>query len=97
RPAKRHIPTRVGVPGVFSDGPGLYFGVGLGVGLLAGFGWGWHHWGFDWHHGGPLHDHMPFVAHGPPSPITATSRIPGVRSTVAPIACRRRTLKSPIV
>jgi hypothetical protein len=39
-------------PGLFLDGPGIAFGLGFGVGLFAGFGWGWHGWGYDWHHGG---------------------------------------------
>src|ERR1700687_1213243 len=38
-------------PGLFLDGPGIAFGLGFGVGLFGGFGWGWHHWGYDWHHG----------------------------------------------
>ena len=36
-------------PGIWYGGPYLSFGVGYGVGFLAGFGWGWPHWGFDWH------------------------------------------------
>src|SRR5271167_19889 len=39
-------------PGLFWDGPGVYWGLGFGVGLFAGFGWGWNSWGFDWHGGG---------------------------------------------
>jgi hypothetical protein len=27
-------------PGLFWDGPGIYFGLGFGVGLFAAFGWG---------------------------------------------------------
>jgi hypothetical protein len=58
-------PGWVGVPGIFYDGPDLYFGLGIGVGLLAGAGWGWHHWGVDWHDRRMLHDHVPYVSHGP--------------------------------
>jgi uncharacterized membrane protein YgcG len=36
-------------PGIWYGGPYLSFGIGYGVGFLAGFGWGWPHWGFDWH------------------------------------------------
>ncbi len=45
-------PGWVGVPGVWYDGPGLYFGVGFGLGPFWGFGWGWPAWGFDWWGGG---------------------------------------------
>lgn len=40
-------PGWVGVPGVYFDGPGVYFGLGIGIGYLSGFGWGWHHWDAD--------------------------------------------------
>ncbi|HEV7574874.1 MAG TPA: DUF3300 domain-containing protein [Caldimonas sp.] len=58
-------PGWVGVPGVFYGGPDLYFGWGLGIGVLAGAAWGWHHWGFDWHDHRMLHDHSPFITRGP--------------------------------
>jgi hypothetical protein len=58
-------PGWVGVPGIFYDGPDLYFGFGFGVGLLAGSAWGWGHWGVDWHDRRALHDHVPYVSHGP--------------------------------
>ena len=45
-------PGWVGVSGVWYDGPGLYFGVGFGLGPFWGFGWGWPAWGFDWWGGG---------------------------------------------
>ena len=32
------------VPGIFYDGPGLFFGDGFGIGFFGGFGWGWNHW-----------------------------------------------------
>ena len=36
-------------PGLFIRGPGITFGLGFGVAPFIGFGWGWHHWGYDWH------------------------------------------------
>jgi hypothetical protein len=51
-------------PGLFLDGPGIAFGLGFGVGLFAGFGWGWHNWGFDWHRGGRvIYNHNTFISH----------------------------------
>jgi hypothetical protein len=58
-------PGWVGVPGVFLDAPGVYFGLGIGIGYFAGFGWGWHHWGADWHHHWVWHNHQPYVSHSP--------------------------------
>jgi len=53
-------PGWVAVPGIYYAGPGLYWGLGFDVGLFAGFGWGWHHWGFDWHHRALVHDRAPW-------------------------------------
>jgi uncharacterized membrane protein YgcG len=51
-------------PGLFLDGPGIEFGLGFGVGLFGGFGWGWHHWGYDWHHGGRInYNHNTYISH----------------------------------
>jgi hypothetical protein len=51
-------------PGLFWDGPGIYFGLGFGVGLFGGFGWGWHNWGFDWHHRGRVvYNHNTYISH----------------------------------
>jgi hypothetical protein len=47
-------------PDLFLDEPGIVFG--LGVGVLAGFGWGWHHWGADWHHDRLTFNHGAYVA-----------------------------------
>ena len=44
-------------PGIWYDGPSLFFGGGFGIGFFGGYGWGWHHWGFDWHHHYAVHDH----------------------------------------
>jgi hypothetical protein len=51
------------VPGVFYDGPGLFFGVGFGIGFFGGFGWGWNNWGWDWHGHGMLYDHHDYASH----------------------------------
>ena len=52
-------------PGLFLDGPGITFGLGFGVGLFGGFGWGWHHWGYDWRHEGGrvVHNHNTYISH----------------------------------
>ena len=44
-------------PGIWYDGPSLFFGGGFGIGFVGGYGWGWRHWGFDWHHHYAVHDH----------------------------------------
>jgi uncharacterized membrane protein YgcG len=51
------------LPGLYLDGPGLLFGAALGIGLFAGVGWGWHHWGADWHDHRLMHDHAAWVPH----------------------------------
>jgi hypothetical protein len=51
-------------PGLYPYGPGIAFGLGyVGVGLFAGYGWGWNHWGCDWHGGGAVFNHQSFVSH----------------------------------
>ena len=42
-------PGWVESPGLWWDGPGLYFGLGFGMGPWWGFGWGWPFWGIDWY------------------------------------------------
>jgi len=42
-------------PGIWYGGPYLSFGIGFGIGFFGGFGWGWHHWGFDWHNHYPTY------------------------------------------
>ena len=44
-------------PGIWYDGPSLFFGVGFGIGFFGGYGWGWHQWGFDWHNHYAVFDH----------------------------------------
>jgi Protein of unknown function (DUF3300) len=58
-------PGWIGVPGVFYGGPGVYFGLGIGIGLFGGFAWGWHHWDPDWHHHHVMFNHQPFVSRSP--------------------------------
>jgi hypothetical protein len=50
-------------PGIWFDGPYLSFGVGFGIGFFGGFGWGWHHWGFDWHDRSIIYNHNTYVSH----------------------------------
>jgi uncharacterized membrane protein YgcG len=51
-------------PGLFLDGPGIAFGLGFGVGLFGGFGWGWHNWGYDWRHDGRVvYNHNTYISH----------------------------------
>ena len=50
-------------PGLFWDGPGIYFGLGFGVGLFAGYGWGWNNWGFDFRGGGRVvYNHNTYIS-----------------------------------
>ena len=58
-------PGWVGVPGVFYDGPDLYFGAGIGIGLFGGFAWGLHEWGLDWHGRRTIYHHAPYVSRSP--------------------------------
>ena len=44
-------------PGIWYEGPYLSFGVGFGIGYFGGYGWGWHHWGFDWHDHYAVYNH----------------------------------------
>jgi hypothetical protein len=56
-------PGWVAVPGIYYAGPNLYFDMGFGVGLFAGFGWAWHDWGFDWHDRRTIYNHAPYISH----------------------------------
>jgi len=58
-------PGWVAVPGVYYSGPGIYWGLGFGIGLYAAYGWGWHHWAFDWRRHALLHDRAPWFSHSP--------------------------------
>jgi uncharacterized membrane protein YgcG len=44
-------------PGIWYDGPYLFFGAGFGIGFFGGYGWGWGHWGFDWHNRYAVYNH----------------------------------------
>ena len=51
------------VPGIFYDGPGLFFGAGFGIGFFGGFGWGWNHWGWDWRGHRMIYNHNTYISH----------------------------------
>jgi len=51
------------VPGIFYDGPGLFWGAGFGIGFFGGFGWGWNNWGWDWRGHRMLYDHNDYISH----------------------------------
>jgi hypothetical protein len=44
-------------PGIWYDGPVIFFGDGFGLGFYRSYRWGWHHWGCDWHHHYAAYDH----------------------------------------
>ena len=44
-------------PGIWYDGPYVWWGVGFEIGWFGGWGWGWGHWGCDWHHHWATYDH----------------------------------------
>jgi hypothetical protein len=54
-----------GWTGVVDYAPGVYFGVGVGIGFLAGFDWGWRHWDADWHGRSVWFHHHPYFSHSP--------------------------------
>jgi hypothetical protein len=56
-------PGWVPVPGIFYDGPAIYFGAGFGIGYFGGFGWGWNHLGCDWHDHRVIYDHNTYISH----------------------------------
>jgi hypothetical protein len=49
-------------PGIWYGGAHPSFGVGFGIGLYEGYGWGWHHWGSDWHNRAVIHDHSRYYS-----------------------------------
>jgi len=50
-------------PGLYAPGPGIGFGLGFGFGFIAGFAWGWHHWGCDWGHRTVIYNHTTYISH----------------------------------
>jgi len=58
-------PGWVDVPGVWWDGPGLYFGIGFGLGPWLPYGWGWGGWGLDWYNHGIFFHGAPYWGGGP--------------------------------
>lgn len=50
-------------PGLYVATPGVFFGLGFGLGFFGGVGWGWHHWGCDWGHRAVIINHTTFVSH----------------------------------
>ena len=58
-------PGWVGVPGAVYYGPGIDFGLGIGIGFFGNFGWGWHHWGADWRRHDLMYDHHHYISHSP--------------------------------
>ena len=49
--------------GLYFDGPGIAFGVGLGLGYFGGYRWGWHHWRPDWDHRTVMYNHNTYISH----------------------------------
>jgi hypothetical protein len=59
-----YYPGWVGGPEAYV-GPGIVFGLGIGVGFFGGYGWGWHHWGADWHGREVEFNHNPYISRSP--------------------------------
>ena len=49
--------------GLYAVGPGISFGLGFGIGVFGGFGWGWHHWDTDWHRHNIIYNHNTYISH----------------------------------
>ncbi len=58
-------PGWVEVPGIWWNGPGLYFGLGFGLGPFWGYGWGWPMWGINWFNHGIFFNRGPYFPRGP--------------------------------
>ncbi len=56
-PGYYYAPT----PGAFWGGLAIGFGVGISVGLLAHWGWGWSHWGIGWHQHAVFYNHNNYI------------------------------------
>src|SRR6202158_3159602 len=57
-------PGWVGGPEAYV-GPGIAFGLGVGIGFFGGYCWGWHHWGADWHGREVEYNHNTYISHSP--------------------------------
>ncbi len=49
--------------GLYLTEPDVLFGLGIGIGAVAAFGWGYHHWGTDWHGRNVVYNHNTYVSH----------------------------------
>ena len=50
-------------PGIWYDGPYLWWGIGFETAWFASWGWGWGHWGCDWHHHWATYGHNRYYSH----------------------------------
>ncbi|HUN74337.1 MAG TPA: DUF3300 domain-containing protein [Steroidobacteraceae bacterium] len=50
-------------PGIWFAGPYLSFGIGFPIGFYGGYGWDWHHWGFNWPGREVIFNHGRYVSH----------------------------------
>ena len=50
-------------PALYLVGPGMGFGLGFELSFLAGYGWGWHNWGFDWPGHTVIYNHNTYISH----------------------------------
>src|SRR6266704_1701026 len=51
------------VPGIYLAGAGIGIGSVFGLGFFGGYGWGWHHWGYDWHGRTVIYNHNTYISH----------------------------------
>ena len=49
--------------GLYLTEPDVIFGLGIGIGAFAAFGWGYHHWGTDWHGRNVVYNHNTYLSH----------------------------------
>src|SRR6266849_5236801 len=49
--------------GLYAVGPGISFGLGFGIDVFGGFGWGWHHWDTDCHRHNIIYNHNTYISH----------------------------------
>ena len=50
-------------PGIWYEGPYLWWGIGFETAWFASWGWGWGHWGCDWHHHWATYHHDRYYSH----------------------------------